>query len=100
MKKLFNTIDSLCRHATLPGIWSTLRLPVYENKKCVLVFLRDESLKNAYTLPTAADPLWRRKWKAFLTDHADEVAALVAARPANAAATSSEARDAQRGPTT
>lgn len=82
MRKLFQQIDELCKHATMHGICTGLKLEWFGGPNAICIKLNGRE----HTLPGATDHRWRRQWKSFLTDHADEIAtnldAAAAAAPA------------------
>jgi len=91
MKKLFQQIDDLCVTASIAGICSALQLDSEirtRNGGCDWVTVKFG--RTPHLLPGTTDPLWRRKWRKFLTDHVDEIAN-------NLDAVAAAARDGQSG---
>jgi hypothetical protein len=71
MKKLFEQIDSLCRRATIPVICQQLNIRRDPSGVTYYHVLLGNAEAN---LPDESHQNWRRVWRAFLTDHADEIA--------------------------
>lgn len=68
MKKLFQQIDDLCHRAHRVAICNALNIYICTNNEQFTIRLGNQD----HIMPT--DSLWRRKWRTFLTDHADDVA--------------------------
>lgn len=84
MKKVFERIDLLCRNAATPKIvaarlhlWIDYRRST-RNFVCINLNVTPGSGDDWYLLPAKSDRAWRRKWREFLTDHADEVSRILA----------------------
>lgn len=76
MKKLFDRIDHLCKHAQIPNICYALGLAWTINPdQTVTVRLPGQELTGTVTrtLPGASNLRWRRMWRSFLTDHVDSL---------------------------
>lgn len=71
MKELFRLIDELCRNSRTPlPLCLTLGLDVIlVGPGRYLINIEGEH----HELPDSTDLLWRRKWRSFLTDHANEL---------------------------
>lgn len=81
MRKLFQQIDDLCRNARTP-LPICVRLGLDAATKPGKIFVRFQSDDVTHELPDSTNLRWRRVWRAFLTDHVDDVANSLAAVPA------------------
>lgn len=71
IREILDLISLLCHFSPTPqAVCHALGIQWEASETVVCIHLNDA----VYFKPPASNPLWRRQWKAFLTDHADAVA--------------------------
>lgn len=71
MKKVFEKIDELCANSTPVGICMALKLTYREFEEGCGIGVHMDGVE--HLLPDTTNLHWRRRWRSFLTDHANEI---------------------------